>query len=180
MNSNPSINEQLAALGYRLLAGTARFQIAMSMGNVVYAKDQAGSLVAFSCEDGVVSASVSVQKELGKLPRAEFQVHRFTPVPKDSKTVLVRAFKIAGFVQWMEQEFDAEPSAACTLTCECGHSLSVNDAWASVYAPQPGGWLLVKQSGQAVYRSNEDFLKISVHKKDNFYEVPFLGDLALD
>jgi hypothetical protein len=38
----------------------------------------------------------------------------------------------------------------------------------------------VKQSGKAVYRSNEDFLAISVHKKDNFYEVPFLGDLALD
>lgn len=180
MNSTPSINEQLATLGYRLLADTARFQIAMSMGNVVYAKDQAGSLVAFSGEEGVVSVSTSVQEVLGKLPRAAFQVHRFTPVPKDSKTVLVRAFKITGFVEWMQQEFDAEPSAACTLTCECGHTLYVNDAWASVYSPQPGGWLLVKESGHAVYRSNEDFLAISVHKKDNFYEVPFLGDLALD
>jgi hypothetical protein len=179
MNSKPSIQEQLSALGYRLFADTARFHIAMSMGNVVYAEDQVGSLVAFSCEDGVVSVSTSVQEVLGKPPRT-YQVHRFTPVPKDSKTVLVRAFKITGFVDWMQWDFDAAPSAECTLQCECGHTLYVNDAWASVYSPQPGGWLLVKQSGKAVYRSNEDFQAISVYKKDNFYEVPFLGDLALD
>lgn len=176
MGSQPSILEQLASLGYKLLSDTARFHTAMSMQSAVYAQDQAGSLVAFSFKDGVVSTSTIGQR--ASTPCPSFQVHRYQPVPKDSKTVLVKAFKIIGFVDWMQHELGGAASAACTLKCECGHTLNVNDSWASVYSPKPGGWLLVKESGHAVYRSDEGFQAISVHKQDNFYEVPFKGDLA--
>ena len=176
MQRTPSIHEQLAALGYKVLYDRGRFHSALSMSETVYAQDQTGTQLAFGCKDGAVfvcEASEQTHQQFA------YRVHRYQPVPEGSETVLVRAFRITGFVDWPQHEFDAAPSAACTLMCECGHTLNVNDAWAKVYTPKAGGWLLVKESGVAVYRSNESFKALSAHVKDNFYEVPFKGDLAL-
>jgi hypothetical protein len=97
---------------------------------------------------------------------------------KSSKTILVRAFKIKSCVEWMNFELGGEPSAACLLVCECGHKLSVNDAWAQVYTPEAGGWLLVNQTGRASYRSDVDFKAIAIHQQADFYHVPNGGDFA--
>lgn len=79
----------------------------------------------------------------------------------------------------MNFQLGGEPDASCTLDCEGGHYLNVNDAWARVYEPQSGGWLLVNKEGRAAYRSDASFTATCVHRKDQFYEVPFQGDLAL-
>jgi hypothetical protein len=49
---------------------------------------------------------------------------------------LVKAFRIKACVGWMPNVMGEGPSAACVITCECGHSLSVNDAWGRVYEPK--------------------------------------------
>jgi hypothetical protein len=95
------------------------------------------------------------------------------------KTVLVRAFKIKRCVSPMSFELDGEEDLGCTLDCEGGHHLFVNDAWAQVYSPESGGWLVVNKEGRPVYRSNADFTATCVHRRDNFYDVPYAGDLAL-
>lgn len=96
------------------------------------------------------------------------------------KTVLVRAFKINACVSPMNFAYDVEPDASCTLSCEGGHCLTVNDAWARVYEPQSGGWLLVNKEGRPVYRSDASFRATAVQREDKrFYDVPFFGDLAL-
>lgn len=69
----PSILEQLTSLGYRLLAGTARFHLAMSSGQKVIAQDQVGSLIMIGCDQGVLSIT---QPALITRPVAEFQVQR--------------------------------------------------------------------------------------------------------
>jgi hypothetical protein len=92
--------------------------------------------------------------------------------------VVVKAFKITEIPRWLSDTLGGEPSAACTLVCESGHTLSVNDAWASVYSPQVGGWLLVNRQGKPVYRSDEEFQKIATHIQNNFYHVPRGGDFT--
>ena len=98
---------------------------------------------------------------------------------KPEKTIVVRAFKIKMIPEGPELALDEVPTAACVLWCECGHHLYVNDEWAHVYSPQPGGWLLVNKAGVPVYRSDEDFQANHTHLERNFYRVPFQGDLAL-
>lgn len=93
------------------------------------------------------------------------------------KKLLVRAFKIREITSWMSHDLGAAPSAACTLVGECGHVLGVNDAWASVYEPKVGGWLLVNQSGRAAYRDDVDFVAGAEHYGGNFYRVPLAGDI---
>lgn len=93
------------------------------------------------------------------------------------KKLLVKAFKIHSAVGWMPQDMGEPQSAACVIMCEGGHSLSVNDAWGSVYEPQAGGWLLVNKSGRAAYRSDADFQAAAVHVKEDYYQVTLAGDI---
>mgnify|MGYP003407103188 CR=1 FL=1 len=94
-----------------------------------------------------------------------------------SRTTVIKAFKIHSAVGWMPQDMGEPQSAACVLMCKGGHRLSVNDAWASVYEPKEGGWLLVNQSGRAAYRSNEEFLAAAEHIQDDYYRVTLAGDI---
>lgn len=96
-----------------------------------------------------------------------------------SDMTLVRAFKIRSAVGWMKQDMGSPDSAACVITCVCGHTLGVNDAWGSVYEPKAGGWLLVNQAGTPVYRSDIQFKATCVHVKDNFFNVPTHGDIKM-
>lgn len=93
------------------------------------------------------------------------------------KKTVIKAFKIRQVNGWMPQDMGAPQSAACILFCEGGHDLSVNDAWACVYEPQVGGWLLVNKSGRAAYRSDADFRAAAVHVKEDYYQVTLAGDI---
>lgn len=71
--ATPTVTEQLSALGYKLLAGSARFHTAMSMGREVIGQDQAGSRVTFVCAEGLISAKPTV---IFERQAVEFQVQR--------------------------------------------------------------------------------------------------------
>lgn len=86
MTTTPSVLEQIASLGYTLLAGRSRFTAAMSMGVAVYAQDQVGTLVKFISQRGVVSATeVAPQKQLG---RSWFQVLHKAPAKAPAADLL--------------------------------------------------------------------------------------------
>lgn len=61
MSQQQSPLQQLTALGYTVTSGAMRFDVAMSMGVSILARDDQGAVLQISCSKGILAITAAKQ-----------------------------------------------------------------------------------------------------------------------
>ena len=79
MSQQQSPLQQLTALGYTVASGAMRFDVAMSMGVSILARDNQGAILQISCSKGILAITAAPAHRPGDPLESR---HRITNTPR--------------------------------------------------------------------------------------------------